>query len=46
MDLQLTVSFIGEHDEDDLALLLEAIAGEVRQGSTAGTTGEYSWKLA
>jgi hypothetical protein len=46
MDLNLTISFAGEQEKDDMALLLEAIAGEIRQGCTSGTAQEYTWKLA
>jgi hypothetical protein len=45
MGPQLTISFSGTYEEEDLALLLEAIAGDLRQGSTSGTAEEYSWKL-
>lgn len=45
MGLYLMVTFTGEHSQEDLALLIEAIAGDLRKGSTSVTTEEYSWKL-
>jgi hypothetical protein len=46
MDPKLTISFSGNYDKEDLALLIEAIAGDLRQGRTYGSAEEYAWKIA
>jgi hypothetical protein len=46
MNPELKILFNDEPPYEDMALLLEAIAGEIRQGSIAGSAPEYSWVLS
>lgn len=43
---QLNVIFTGTVNGDDMALLLEVIAGEIRRGSQSGTENGFTWKIA
>jgi hypothetical protein len=45
MGPSITITFTGEPDNEDIALLLEAVAGELRRGNTSGLAEEYSWKI-
>jgi hypothetical protein len=40
----ISITFSGTHSDEDVALLIEAIAGEVRRGSPTGSAREYSWR--
>lgn len=45
MNPELNVTFTHKYENEDFALLLEVIAGEIRQGSSSGSAPEYAWKL-
>lgn len=41
----ISIEFTSIPDREQMALLLEVIAGEIRQGSTSGTDPDFSWTL-
>jgi hypothetical protein len=41
----ITIEIAGVTDREHMALLLEVIAGDIRQGSTSGTDPDFSWTL-
>ena len=40
---KIEISFIGKPDREHIALLLEVIAREIRQGCLSGQASEYFW---
>jgi len=46
MNPALNITFTHQHGHEDMALLIEAIAGEIRLGSRSGTAPEYSWSMS
>jgi hypothetical protein len=42
---QLSVTFTDAPGRDDMALLLEVIAGEIRQGSHSGDETGFTWRI-
>jgi hypothetical protein len=45
MKPELIITFTCEQSHEDMALLLEVIAGEIRLGCSTGSAPEYSWKF-
>jgi hypothetical protein len=46
MQRRLNVAFTDDPDPDDMALILEVIAGEIRRGCVSGSETEFSWTVA
>lgn len=46
MNQNITIEFTSMPDREHMALLLEVIAGEIRQGSTSGTDPDFLWTLS
>ena len=46
MNPELNITFTHENGHEDMALLLEAIAGEIRLGGSSGTAPEYTWSMS
>jgi len=45
MNQKLSITFTKIPGQDDAALILEVIAGEIRRGRISGTETEFSWTL-
>jgi len=46
MNPYLNITFTCEPEHGDMALLDEAIAGEIRLGCMAGAAPEYAWEFS
>jgi hypothetical protein len=45
MNQKLSITFTQISGQDDTALILEVIAGEIRLGNVAGNETEFSWTI-
>lgn len=45
MKTQVSVTFSKDPDREELAMVLEIIAGEIRRGRVAGAEPAFSWIL-
>ena len=45
MNQKLSITFTKIPGQDNAALILEVIAGEIRHGRISGTETEFSWTL-
>jgi hypothetical protein len=45
MNQKLSITFTQISGQDDTALILEVIAGEIRRGNVSGNEMEFSWTI-
>jgi hypothetical protein len=46
MTQKLSITLSKIHGQDDIASILEVIAGEIRHGKVSGNETEFSWTMA
>jgi hypothetical protein len=45
MGREVRISFEADHSHEDVAMLLEVIAGDIRLGRASGSESDYSWEI-